>query len=218
MAASDIWERLDTDAEARLRWLVGFGNLDVASLSEEQRAAVRQEARAFETLQLLDPAIKRQLRGLPAPTDTAPHSLTDAEIWRAQRWLKRGLNLLGRGEKWNYTARVTYELDAPRKLLFTRLKANSRLELFKALAYEAFRDARLKFRLCLDCGRPYVPIRRQAYCSKRCSQAVRTRKWRKAHPEKNRELRRRAYQKAVAARLGLSSAAEVRIAKRRRVK
>ena len=31
---------------------------------------------------------------------------------------------------------------------------------------------------------------RQAYCSVRCSQAVRTRKWRRAHPEKNRAIRR----------------------------
>ena len=118
----------------------------------------------------------------------APDSLTDAEIWRAQRWLKRGLGLVGPAEKWNFSPRVKYEIDAYRRLLWTRLKATSWLELLKAFAYETFRDARLRFRLCPHCKRAFVPIRRQAYCSTRCSQAVRPRKCRKVHPDKNRAI------------------------------
>ncbi len=75
------------------------------------------------------------------------------------------------------------------------MKATSRLQLLKALAYEAFHEARFRFRLCPRCRRGFVPIRRQAYCSGRCSQAVRTSKWRKAHPEKNRAIRRVQYRK-----------------------
>jgi hypothetical protein len=111
---------------------------------------------------------------------------------------------------------VTYELDASGDLFWTRMKSNSRLEQFKALAYDAFREARFKFRLCHECKRPFVPVRRQAYCSAGCSQAVRTRKWRKAHPEKNRAIRRQQYQRSKAAELGLSERASIKIAKPRR--
>jgi hypothetical protein len=214
-AANNVWDRVGVEPEARLRWLLSFGNLVPASLTDEQRAAVRQEARAFLILQEIDPPIRGRMRYWPAPVDTTPDVLTDREIWQVQRWLKRGLVLLGRAEKWNFSPRVRYELDAYRGLLWTRLKATSRLELLKALAYEAFRDARFRFRLCPRCRRAFVPIRRQKYCSARCSQAVRTRKWRKANPEKNRAIRRAQYRKSMRAKLKLSPTAAVRIAKRR---
>jgi hypothetical protein len=210
-----VWDRVGIEPEARLRWLLNFGNLERESLTSEQRAAVRQEARAFAILQEIDPAIRGRMRYWPAPAEATRDALTDDEIWRAQQWLKRGLDLLGRSEKWNFTPRVKYELDAYRGMLWTRTRATSRLELFKALAYEAFRDARLRFRLCPHCRRAFVPIRRQVYCSGRCSQAVRTRKWRQANPEKNREIRRAQYRKSMTAKLKLSTAAAVRIAKRR---
>jgi hypothetical protein len=65
--------------------------------------------------------------------------------------------LLRRSEKWNLELHVTYELDASGDLFWTRMKSNSRLEQFKALAYDALRDARFKFRLCPECQRPLVP-------------------------------------------------------------
>ena len=212
-ASNNAWDRVGIEPEARLRWLLSFGNLVPASLTDEQRAAVRQEARTFATLQEIDPAIRGQMRSWPAPVDATPDVLTHEEIWKAQRWLKRGLDLLGRNEKWEFTPRVKYEIDAYRGLLWTRLKATSRLELLKALVYEAFRDARFRFRLCPHCKRAFVPIRRQAYCSSRCSQTVRTRKWRKAHPDKNRSIRRAQYRKAMTKKLKLSPAAAIRIAK-----
>src|SRR5271168_2186657 len=133
-AANNVWERVGIEPEARLRWLVGFGNLEPSSLTHEQRATVRQEARTFAILQEIDPAIRGRMRYWPAPAEASSDALTDDEIWQAQRWLKRGLDLLGRSEKWNFTPRVRYELDAHRGLLWARLKSTSRLELLKALA------------------------------------------------------------------------------------
>jgi hypothetical protein len=212
-AANNIWVQVGFEPEERLRWLLRFGNLERAALTVDQRNAIRQEALAFAIFQELDPALRGRLRSLPPPDPAAPNTLDDAEVWRAQLWLKRGLKMLGRAEKWNFAPRVKYELDAHRGLLWTRLKADSRLEQFKALTFEVFRDARFKFRLCPRCRRAFVPIRRQAYCSARCSQTVRTRKWRKAHPEKNRAIRRSQYRKSIAAKLKLSKKARVRIAK-----
>ena len=212
--SSNAWVRVGVEPEARLRWLLLFGNLDRASLTAAQRAAVLQAARAFVVLQEVDPALRRTMGSWPEPTDATPNVLTRREAWSAQRWLKQGLDLLRRSEKWNFKPRVEYELDASGGLFWTRMTANSRLEQFKALAYEAFRDARFKFRRCPECKRPFVPVRRQAYCSARCSQAVRTRKWRQAHPEKNREIRRQQYKRSVAVKLRLSRRARIKVAKR----
>jgi hypothetical protein len=198
-SSSGVRVQVGVEPEARLRWLLDFGNLDSASLSAEQRAAVIQEARAFVILQQLDPAIRGRMRSW-SPADAAPDVLSDAEVWSVQRWLKQGLDLLRRNQKWSFRPRVTYELDAHGGLFWTRMRSSPHREQFKALAYDAFRDARFKFRLCPECKRPFVPVRRQAYCSARCSQAVRTRKWRKAHPEKNREIRRLQYRRTVTAK------------------
>ena len=181
--SSNVWVRVGVDPEARLRWLLGFGNLDPVSLTVMQRAAVLQEARAFVVQQELDPALRERVRSLPQPTDKTPNVLTGRQAWSAQLWLKEGLDLLSRGEKWNFMPQVTYELDAHGGLFWTRMRSNSRLEQFKALAYDAFRDARFKFRLCPECKRPFVPVRRQA-----------------AHPEKNREIRRLQYRRTVTAK------------------
>ena len=158
--------------------------------SQHSRRTRRDRDSTAVVLQDVDPPLRGQMRSYPPPTDATPKVLIGDEAWSAQRWLKQGLDLLRRSKKWNFKPRVEYELDAHGGLFWTRMTANSRLEQFKALAYDAFRDARFKFRRCPECQRPFVPVRRQEYCSAGCSQAVRTRKWRKAHPERNRAIRR----------------------------
>jgi hypothetical protein len=212
-SSNNVWVQVGVEPEARLRWLLDFGNLDPDSLTAAQRSAALQEARAFVFLQGVDPALRGRMRSLPPPTDATTNVLTRDETWSAQTWLKKGLELLSRSEKWKFAPDVEYELDAYRDLFWARMSATSRLQLFKALAYDAFRHARLKFRRCPECKRPFVPVRRQRYCSSRCSQAVRTRKWRQKNPEKNREMRRQQYQRA---KLGLSTPAAIKVAKARR--
>jgi len=206
--SSDVYGRVGLVPEQRLRWLLGFGNLDPTQLDAKKRTAVIEEARAFLVIQEVDPAIRKLLRSWPAPRDDTPDTMSEPDVWRAQGWLRHGLDALRRGKIWSFAPRVRYEVEIHKALLFwARLRANRRLELFKALVYDALRDARFSLRLCPECQRPFVPTRRQAYCSARCSQAVRTRKWRKAHPEKNRAIRRNLYRKSVATKLGISPAA-----------
>ena len=208
--SSNVWKRVGLEPEARLGWLLGFGELEPDSLTSEQRATVLQEARAFMTLQQLDPALKGQMSSWPPPpTGATPGLMSEADVWLAQQWLKRGLDLLSKSERWKFAPRIKYELDAYKGLLWARLRANSPREQFKASAYDALRDARFSFRLCPECRRPFVPTGRQAYCSAGCSQAVRTRKWRKAHPEKNRAIRRAQYRRAVNAKLRLARASRL---------
>jgi hypothetical protein len=211
--SNNAYVRVGIEPEARLRWLLDFGNLAPDGLTAEQQTVVVQEARTFVFLQEIDPALRALMRSWLPLVDATPSVLTGAEVWSAQLWLNRGLRMLRRGEKWNFAPHVKYEIDVHKERLWARLRAKSPLEQFKAMAYDAFREARFRFRLCPECRRPFVPVRRQAYCSTHCSQAVRTRKWRKAHPEKNREIRRQQYKRSVAARLRLSKGAKIKIAK-----
>ena len=200
-APTKVWSRVGWAPEERLRWLLDFGSLDRASLNKAKRLAVVEQVRAFVVLQQLDPEVRGRLRFLPAPQDTTPNVMTEDEVWLAQGWLSEGLELLKKGQKWRFAPHIAYELDAYKGMFWARMSATSRIELFKAMAYDALRDARLKFRRCLECQRPFVPVRRQRYCSLRCSQAIRTRKWRKAHPEKTREMRRLQYRRTAIAKL-----------------
>jgi hypothetical protein len=212
-ASNNAYARVGIEPEARLRWLLDFGNLAPDMLTAEQRTVAVQEARTFVFLQEIDPALRGLMRSWLPLVDETPGVLTNTEVWSAQLWLKRGLGLLRGGKKWNFTPHVNYEIDVHKARLWVRLTAKSHHEKFKAMAYDVFREARFRFRVCPECRRPFVPVRRQAYCSAHCSQAVRTRKWRKAHPEKNREKRRQQYKRSVAATLRLSKGAKIKIAK-----
>jgi len=102
--SNNVWVRVGIEPEARLRWLLNFGNLNPDSLTAAQRSAVLQEARVFVGLQEVDPALRDRMRYLPPPTDATPDVLTLREAWSAQTWLKEGLDLLSRSEKWNFVA------------------------------------------------------------------------------------------------------------------
>jgi hypothetical protein len=199
----------------RLRWLLDFGKLDAAALNATQRGTAVREARAFMLIQKTEPAVRPILRVWPPPRDDSPNVMSEAEAWTAQRWLRRGLDRLQRGKIWSFPPRIKYELDSHKGRLWARFTASSPVEEFKAFVYEAMHDARFNVRLCPECQRQFVPVRRQAYCSAGCSQAVRTRKWRRAHPEKNRAIRRQQYQRSKTAELGLSKRAAINIAKPR---
>jgi hypothetical protein len=214
-SSPDVWSRVGFAPEQRLRWLLDFGSLDPDALTGLERSAVVEEVRAFVIVQRVDPAIRHQMRSWPSPRDGTPEVMTRDEVWSAQAWLKRGIELLKLSKRWNFRPQITYELDAYNNMFWARMRATSRLELFKALAYDALRDARYKVRRCPECKRPFVPVRRQRYCSSRCSQAVRTRNWRKAHPEKIKEIRRLQYRRMVSARSRTNLSKLPRTAKKR---
>ena len=45
-ASSEVWSRVGFDPEARLRWLLDFGSLKPASLTDAKRSAAVDEVRA----------------------------------------------------------------------------------------------------------------------------------------------------------------------------
>jgi hypothetical protein len=213
-----VWKRIGTEPDERLQWLLHFGVVDPASLNTEQAAELLQEARAFVLLHQTEPEVRPVLRIGPPPVDETPGVLTPKEAQMAQVWFRSGLELLHRGERWNFAPRIVYEVDLHKGRLWVRMRSSSPLQQFKAAVYEALQDARFKFRLCPECTSPFVVVRRQLYCSRSCSQAVRTRKWRKAHPDKNRAVRRAQYKQAKRAKLGVAPRAAVRIGRGQRAR
>jgi hypothetical protein len=196
-ASNKVWLRVGVEPEARLRWLLGFGNLAPDSLTAAKRSAVVQEARAFVILQQVDPALRSKMRFAPAPTDATPNVLTRDETWSAQGWLKQGLDLLSRSQKWNFMPCITYELDAYRGLFWARMTAPRVWSYSKPwhMTRYAMRGSNFAVvwsandHLYRSGARDIVP-----------RAALRTRKWRKAHPEKNREIRRLQYRRSVTAK------------------
>jgi hypothetical protein len=102
--SNNVLSRVGVEPEARLRWLLRFGNLDLDSLTVEQGAVALQEARAFVFLQGLDPPLRARMRFWPPPIDATPNVLTRDEAWLAQRWLKQGLDLIEPGQEVEFRA------------------------------------------------------------------------------------------------------------------
>ena len=110
-SSASVYARVGRTPEERLRWLLKFGNLEPASLDADRRAVTVQEARAFLMVEEVDPEVRALLRIRPPPIDETPNVLTQDEVWAAQRWLQEGLERLRRIGRWNFAARVRYELD-----------------------------------------------------------------------------------------------------------
>ncbi len=81
---------------------------------------------------------------------------------------------------------------------------------FLLRVYDVLRAAERRFRICPDCRRAFIARKRQAYCSPRCSQNVRTKKYRFRHRARLKKQRHAAYERKMKAALG----AKVKVARR----
>ncbi len=85
---------------------------------------------------------------------------------------------------------------------------------FKVRVFEALRDPKVKarFRFCLNepCARPFWATKRQAYCSDKCSQTKRTRRYRTGDPDRFRAKRREAYGRRKREELGWETELRIR--------
>lgn len=78
------------------------------------------------------------------------------------------------------------------------------LDRFTLRAFDLFVRCRARLRRCAApaCGQLFVAHKRQIFCSTRCSQRVRTAKWRAAHLSEFRASRRAAYEKRQKKKFG----------------
>ena len=191
------WSRVGKTDEERARWLVDFATRDLGALSAADWRDLRWEVFGF----LYPPS------GEPPPFSSGDipgePSCSAEQVRKMHRWLRAGLERLksGEGHSWAVHIGATRRLmmigghlvSWPEPAMDLQGVHTDYTKSFKLRAYETLiREAR-RFRVCAECRAPFFARKRQAYCTKRCSQAVRTRKYRAGHREKVNALRMKAY-------------------------
>ena len=173
-ASTEIKLRPDAPVEERARWLLGFAFLDLNASSAGDRLNLREALENFIT-----PPGVSGTRILA----TGASLLSDGEIRTEQGWLRTGFAFLATRGRWSFQAPPT---DVTLRLASDGLYDSAlpvgtipTAEAFRIRALQVLREAGPRFRLCRECNRPFIAGKGQEYCSTRCSQAVRTRTFRK---------------------------------------
>jgi hypothetical protein len=159
--------------EDRARWLLDFAAVDLDSLSEGDWLNLRQSAENFVASPGFTSTRKVSARTLKAG------------LRELQKWIVTGLTSLVAKGTWTLTTKAPIVLGVtPLGLtnIVSHGDAISFGEAFKTTAYEVLINTASRFRLCLECGRPFIAGKGQEYCTSRCSQAARTRRFISRHP------------------------------------
>lgn len=187
LAAAD---RVGATSADRVRWLLTFAARDLSALSAGGWLTLRWEAMAHAT----DLRVFRRSTLTPIPP-------LHAEIVDAQRWLSRLLAGLAGG--------TLEEIRIPHFTSFLSTMGGGNLRggtmpgvmpwpsRFKWHVYDTLLAERHRFRFCQKCRSAFLAHKRQIYCSPKCSQALRTRKYRTQNREQFRGFRREAYERKV---------------------
>lgn len=190
-------QRVGATADARARWLMDFAACNLATLPEERRGALRWELAAYlEGGRTADP------EAYPADPRADP-----SDLLHCHEWLVAGLARLGGGRPWEihleFVPRYWVRLGRPRPTRRAPV-----VGAFVPFREVVLRDsvpillARLRFCPRTGCGRAFLRRKRQQFCTSRCAQAERSARFRRVHPERARETRRRTYVRGMQARHG----------------
>jgi hypothetical protein len=181
--------RVGATAVERARWLIGFAVRDLTALKRKQSAEVAWELSAY-----IDVRLRRDL--------LVVQPIPDEQVRRCQAWLQEGLKVLRAEGKWKFEIeplpRHVLQLDPPN---FYIMGLDPGFRAFKqvfALETAAFLAQRLRFCPRGGCGNPFVRRKGQRYCSSRCSQTVRSQRFRIRNPN----YRRDRYGAGIRTRLG----------------
>jgi hypothetical protein len=211
-----ILRRVGYSDEAWCKWLLNFAHASFSELGVREKALLSREVPVF----LYDQTTKQAPRNIFAWRATywlleevsqgefPQLALPETDLGRIHRWLKDGVAKIEAGDMLDFRFPVESHLSLTRHLFDgEKLVRRSYLasyefestlfeldERFAVRVYEALKSSGQAISGCVDCHTLFVADHgRQAYCSERCSQRVRTRKWRKRNPEKTRARRRQQY-------------------------
>jgi hypothetical protein len=207
-------KRVGRKDEDRAQWLLRFAAQNLASLSEGQRVDLTWDIVRF--------AIGPPTRVFKL--DTAGHSI-GVPIGEIHQWVGDGVRTLSNGmvlkehgpvlveevpSSWRIDARLSYRLSWDGQRLLDEPLGDIRPR-FAAEAYRVLIAAASRFKFCPRCRTAFIARGRQQFCQARCSQAVRTQRYRAAqNPDKASQARREAYGRSLT-RQGIT-----RIPKRRK--
>lgn len=181
-------KRIGNTPVQRLKWLLDFANTDLDMLYEEQRHALAYETSALSLVCTSENLVSNFRFGhineeLPQiPLKQIPDTL----LRDVHADLNTGLKQLFSD---NPDSGGVWELPLPTRMSLTRQSPldakRSRISLRfqfrdddtkRAVLYsfaDTIRDAESLLRACAECHKPFIPVRRQEYCSTKCSQKAR---------------------------------------------
>ncbi len=176
----------------RARWLLVFAGRDLDAFSQTDWTTLwGQEIpkMLFETPE-----------GASSLMDLGDRPKDQADARFMQRWLRRGFTKLAEGQEWKMVFRRAEVLQVSERgklEIWHRVILPRRAHLIAA-AFDLLMASKALFRSCDHCKQPFVVRKRQAYCSSRCSQAVRTKRFRTEHSKQElSDLRHEVYARKV---------------------
>ena len=158
--------------EDRATWLLDFAVVDLDSLSEGDWLNLRQAADNF-----VAPPSLTSTRRVSART-------LKVGLRELQKWIISGLASLVTQGTWALTTQAPFVLGVTRLGLTNIVFHGDAMSFgaaFKARAYQVLASTASRFRVCLECRRPFIAGKGQEYCTTRCSQAARTRRFTAKH-------------------------------------
>jgi hypothetical protein len=194
------WEDVGATVSDRLEWVVDFINRDVARRTAAERAS---DGYALRVLASSFPLPDDRDRFVPSPSEIAidarKEPLPDRLILSLHRELRAGirsllapppalprtvsiaqLRALQQERGWQLPMqrrallRLSIQPGGPRDYMFTTAgaPADERGGIIEAVVW-LIEHSGNQLRACPNCGKPFVGIKRQEYCSPMCSQVIR---------------------------------------------
>jgi hypothetical protein len=221
-------QRVGLQAQDRLRWLLRFVGVDLGALSRGQQLDVIHELRAFTGeygLQMVgDWALDADgeiISSQPAErqggrADAAAAGTLESILPELHQRLRRQITRFIDEGRCSFRADLLYALmrsdDGRRVDQFTG--GDDLAGQVFAAAFDLLRRYGHRVRRCgsPSCSAFYLAGRRQSYCSGRCSQRERTKRYRKKNPDAVSDMRHAAYAKRQRAKHG----SKVKVQRRRR--
>lgn len=183
----EVLKRVGLSWEANLRWLLAFAEEELDRVPSARLGECGHEIISF----ILS-------RGM------VPSSLEGLEPRGIQRILKEGLAALGPRGRFELRFKITRGVARTKEGAIVPVGRGDLKATFFSAVFDALERAGSRLRTCQNpsCARLFLAARRQEYCGPRCSQAIRTARFRQAHPEKVRAWRREQYARAQRRKYG----------------
>ena len=202
---SMAFERVGRSVQELAQWLIDFSLERIDSISEGYRLDLVWETRAFlSVLFELERKGKNALEeGMQLPPSVeGMDSLSDLHTFNHH--VSYMISPLIKGEKVTFGLLSTYSLEFKDGKLEANKDHDHDRDPLDYYLWWLIEQVQSHFRLCTECSRPFVQVRHQEYCSPKCSQAVRTRKYREKHKDELREMRRISYIRRKEEKLALT--------------
>jgi hypothetical protein len=183
--------RIGDTPQKRLAWLLWFMNTDLTVLREEEQVALGYDLMSlWLTLEGTD-----NVEFSPSVPSLSIYRMDQGELSEIQKWIKDGFRSLfsEKPRRWIFPAPEGIKLVRKSPLNAKRSDltlvtvvpmilgtGGPRRRSIELAILEIVFGGRDLLRACSECGSPFIPVRRQEYCSTKCSQKARDRRRKKS--------------------------------------